>query len=228
MALATERAYEYESFGYEANVQIPEADRFDLDIGSSFVIIGATNASPIRIQTATAHGKATGDVVTIAGVMGNTAANGTHVVTVIDADEMDLLNSWGNGAFSQPSFTADDTTDTITSAGHGLSDDRAVRLFTDGVLPGGLSVGTTYYVINATADTFQLSATLGGSAIDITDTGTGAHSFAGGTLQELLATLPASIVGIIRLTNEFLPWNVCSTPGLPRFIVAARHRVRSF
>jgi hypothetical protein len=212
MALALEVAYEYESFGYEANVQIPEADRFNLDVGSAFVIIAASNASPIRIQTATAHGKTSGDVVTITGVMGNSAANGTHVVIVIDADELDLFNSAGNGAFSRPSFTADDTTDTITSAGHGLSDDRAVRLFTAGTLPGGLSLATTYYVVNSTLNTFQLSATLGGSAIDITGTGTGAHSFAGGSLQAVLATLPASIVGIIRLTNEFLPWNVCSTP----------------
>jgi len=214
MALALERTYEYESFGYEANVQIPEVDRFELDLGSSFIIIAASNATPIRIQTATAHGKATGDLVTIIGVMGNTAANGTYIITVFDTDEFDLNNTVGNGAFVQPEFTADAGTDTITSVDHGLPNDRAVRLFTTGALPGGLAVGTTYYVVSAAADTFQLSATLGGSAIDITDTGTGTHTFAGGALQQILASMPNSIVGIMRITSEFLPWNICSTPGV--------------
>jgi hypothetical protein len=33
---------------------------------------------------------------------------------------------------------------------------------------GGLTNGTNYFIISATANTFQLSATSGGSAIDIT------------------------------------------------------------
>ena len=43
-----------------------------------------------------------------------------------------------------------------------------------GTLPAGLSTGTTYYVISYTASTgvLQVSATLGGSAVDITDDGT--------------------------------------------------------
>ena len=44
--------------------------------------IAATNETPIKIRTAAAHGLATGDRVTIAGVPGNTAANGTFTVTV--------------------------------------------------------------------------------------------------------------------------------------------------
>lgn len=43
-----------------------------------------------------------------------------------------------------------------------------------GTLPAGISAGTTYYVIAYTASTgvLQVSATLGGSTIDITDDGT--------------------------------------------------------
>ena len=44
--------------------------------------IAATNETPIKIRTATPHGLATGDRVAIAGVRGNTAANGTFTVTV--------------------------------------------------------------------------------------------------------------------------------------------------
>ncbi len=44
--------------------------------------VAATNETPIKIRTAAPHGLATGDRVTIAGVQGNTAANGTFTVTV--------------------------------------------------------------------------------------------------------------------------------------------------
>ena len=45
-----------------------------------------------------------------------------------------------------------------------------------GTLPAGLSLATTYYVISYTASTgaLQVSATAGGSAVDITDVGTAA------------------------------------------------------
>ena len=42
-------------------------------------ITGATNATPIQITSA-AHGYSNGDIVTISGVLGNEAANGTHKV----------------------------------------------------------------------------------------------------------------------------------------------------
>lgn len=48
-------------------------------------ITNATNAAPI-VVTATAHGFVTNDLVTVASVGGNTAANGSWFVTKIDAD----------------------------------------------------------------------------------------------------------------------------------------------
>jgi hypothetical protein len=54
-------------------------------------IAGATNATPIVIDTTpTAHGLATDDVVTIGGVLGNTAANGVWAVTVSDGTHFSL------------------------------------------------------------------------------------------------------------------------------------------
>ena len=47
-----------------------------------------------------------------------------------------------------------------------------------GGAPAPLVAGTTYYIINNTGSTFQLAATSGGSAIDITTTGSGTHSLA--------------------------------------------------
>ena len=60
---------------------------------------GAANTSPI-VVTEDDHGFLTGDFVQIAGVAGNTAANGESVVTVIDANTFSLNNSNGNGAYS--------------------------------------------------------------------------------------------------------------------------------
>lgn len=66
--------------------------------GSTGVVADATNASPINIEDV-AHGLTTGDVVTVVGVTGNTAANGTWVITVIDPDNFTLNGSVGNGAY---------------------------------------------------------------------------------------------------------------------------------
>ncbi len=65
------------------------------DTGS---ITGATNASPI-VASSSGHGLSTGDRVTISGVTGNTAANGTFVVTVLSSDTFSLDGSVGNGAY---------------------------------------------------------------------------------------------------------------------------------
>lgn len=62
-------------------------------------ITGATNASPIVI-TCAAHGLTTGTLVTISGVLGNTAANGTFTATVVNANSFSLDGSTGNGAYT--------------------------------------------------------------------------------------------------------------------------------
>ena len=74
-------------------------------------------------------------------------------------------------------FTANAATDIITSAAHGLSNEDRVVLTTTTTLPAGLSLLTKYYIINATTNTFQLSATLNGSAVNFTDAGTGTHTY---------------------------------------------------
>jgi len=65
-------------------------------------------------------------------------------------------------------------TDIISLDNHGLSDDDAVtfRAESGGTLPGGIVAGTTYYVLRQTDSTFKVSATEGGSAVDITSAGT--------------------------------------------------------
>jgi len=77
-------------------------------------------------------------------------------------------------------FNVNATTNVLTATGHPIATGDVVRLCnTGGALPAGLSTNTNYYVIGVSGDTLQLSATSGGSAIDITGTGTGTH-FIGG------------------------------------------------
>ena len=61
-------------------------------------ISAATNASPIQITTAT-NAFVTGQTVVISGVTGNTAANGTFTITVINNTNFTLNDTVGNGAY---------------------------------------------------------------------------------------------------------------------------------
>ena len=70
-------------------------------------------------------------------------------------------------------FTTDDKLD-ITSHGF-LNDDRIMVTSSSQDLPAGLDSATVYYVINKTTNDFELSLTSSGSAVDITDNGTGTH-----------------------------------------------------
>lgn len=73
-------------------------------------------------------------------------------------------------------FTAVASTDVLTWRGYTPVNGDVYRLSNSGgALPGGLSVDTDYYVVNASGSTSKLSLTAGGSAVDITDTGNGIH-----------------------------------------------------
>jgi hypothetical protein len=59
---------------------------------------------------------------------------------------------------------------TVNITAHGLANTTTVRI-NYSTTPTGLSNGTTYYVVNAAANTLQLSLTSGGAAINITSAG---------------------------------------------------------
>lgn len=63
--------------------------------------------------------------------------------------------------------------DAIQSAAHGLADNDRVMVFNVFAesLPTGLTEGTIYYVVTSTTDSFEVSATLGGSSVNITGIG---------------------------------------------------------
>jgi hypothetical protein len=61
------------------------------------VVTNTTNATPI-VVTVTGHGYSDGDGVQIAGVTGNTAANGDWAIANTTANTFELIDSSGNGA----------------------------------------------------------------------------------------------------------------------------------
>jgi hypothetical protein len=68
--------------------------------GGTVAVTGATNATPIVIATGANHGFITGAIITVASVGGNTAANGTWTITVVDPTHFSLNTSVGNGAYT--------------------------------------------------------------------------------------------------------------------------------
>lgn len=85
-------------------------------------------------------------------------------------------------------FTADASTNIFTATAHGMANDLEIRLDTTSSLPSPLNSSTNYYVINQTANTFQLATTVGGGAIDITTAGGGTMVVRGGTPINLTTT----------------------------------------
>lgn len=85
----------------------------------------------------------------------------------------------------------------FTATGHGLAAGDAVIFATTGALPTGLTAGTIYYVISAglTSDDFEVSATVGGSAINTTGTQSGTHTM---TMQTKTISSALTSLGVLR------------------------------
>lgn len=81
------------------------------------------------------------------------------------------------GGYAAAIASVDATADTLTHAGlRTLVNDQVLRLSNSGgALPAPLVAGTEYYAKNVASKTFQVAATAGGSAINLTDTGSGVH-----------------------------------------------------
>ena len=92
----------------------------------------------------------------------------------------------------------------VTDAAHGFVNGDRVVLSTTGALPTGLSAGVRYYVVNATTNTYQLSLTSGGAAINTSGTQTGTHYSVGSNIAITAVAITddgsTDGVGNVRLT----------------------------
>jgi hypothetical protein len=139
-----------------------------------------------------------------------TAGNGVTLQFTGEADSLYVSKFAVKAYCPVRTFTVNAGTDVFTSEGHGFVNNMEVRLFTTTTLPAGSALATSYYVIDATTDTFKLSATVGGASINVTDTGTGTH-----TVQQItsfdLRTNPVdagAFIGAVALptTNTWQTW----------------------
>lgn len=122
---------------------------------------------------------------TIAAASGGTRSLSSDVTFNVPAGDVAVIGFWNstgpvfhgwapNGpASNNPQAAyAEATSDTINLDGHGLS--NGMRVFVmplADALPAGTAATTLYYVVGADADSFQLSLTSGGAAVDITADG---------------------------------------------------------
>jgi hypothetical protein len=129
-----------------------------VDTFNEFIITSNTvNASPMLFNLSTTAGLKEGQPVS--------AASGIPAGTLIE-------KVYAGKSISFVENNTDDITDTFTLNGHGLENGNVVT-FEGSSLPTGISTGTFYYIISASANTFQISTTFGGSALNFTTTGAG-------------------------------------------------------
>lgn len=122
------------------------------------VVVGLTNdafyyiirldANNLQFATTSANASA-GTAINISAPAGGD----THTITLVDASFLDAAVSSGD--------------DTITITAHGFSNGNRLKYVSTSAVTG-LTTAVIYYVVGATANTIQLSATSGGAAINLT------------------------------------------------------------
>jgi len=122
------------------------------------------------------------------------------------ASASDLSVPLASGALSNPgrAVDVDATLDLCVLDMHGLATDDPVEVRAEGFagsLPSPLMAGTTYYAIVLSQSRFQLAASVGGAAIDLTTAG-----------ENMIATFPAPVDAALawasRVIDEHLPAHV--------------------
>lgn len=105
--------------------------------------------------------------------------------------------------------TFTDSTDTVGLTAHGFANGTPIS-FASIVTTTGITENTTYYVVNATTNDFQVAATVGGFALPLTSDGTGTIL---AYKQALVSITP--LTGGATITGFSFPKN--STAGLQNY-----------
>ena len=116
------------------------------------------------------------------GASGQYVATDTGIISVWNGSYWADVNGWNLITETGAPIRRATVTITIATPGvvtlnaHGFAANQAVVFRTTGALPTGLALNTTYYVRNPTANTFEVSATVGGASINTTGAQSGVHS----------------------------------------------------
>lgn len=128
-----------------------------------------SGGSPAYARLSATFGTASGGARTLSGSLTFNVGAGNTVSWIGFWDALTLGNFVGyspNGGVPKE-FVTDTLANNIRSPGHGYAANQMI-VFYNGTVPGGVTQGTAVFVINPTADTFQVAATSGGVAIAIT------------------------------------------------------------
>jgi hypothetical protein len=153
----------------------------DPGTGSTFTGTEATGGSPAYARQAVTWGAAASGAKSNSGALTfDVPAGSYHAFGLFNAvsgngagNFMGYLPFGGSVKGFGTCESADVTANTIASSAHGLvNGDRVMvyNVFAES-LPTGLTEGTLYFVVGAATDTFQVSLTSGGAAVDITAVG---------------------------------------------------------
>lgn len=162
---------------------------------ATIIVNGSVRAISV---TTSGVGYATAPRVFITGGSGSGAtATATISGGVINAI---TVTAAGTGYLTEPAVsfdvvvTATNATERFNATAHGFVDTDRVSFTSTGTLPTGITAGTQYYVVNKTANDFQVSLTSGGAAVTFTTDGTAtisAHTGAPTTVATATASLNA-------------------------------------
>jgi len=153
---------------------------------------------------------ASAQVITVTGNYGVDTATTKSVTTTAQSTVVPMANTTGmvvgqfvtgtrTGITSGISVTSDVTANTLTLTAHGLTDGKQISFATLGTTTG-ITAWTIYFVVGATANTFQVALTAGGAAIDLT-----------GTNGTLTARYPSFITSIITNVSVTLDTPTATT-----------------
>lgn len=140
--------------------------------------IGSANTITLTNNWGSQTAISTASVATVSGTKVLTMASTAGLVAGMEMT--------GTGiAGTAVSVTIQTAADTVTLTAHGIPNGTQMS-FSTIVTSTGIAIKTIYYVINATANTFQIALTAGGSAINITGSdGTGTITYPN-TIQSIV------------------------------------------
>jgi hypothetical protein len=147
--------------------------------------LGVTHASLHTAYSATGANEVTGGSpayarksITLAAASGGSRAASTQPVFDVPAGTYRWFGFWdavSGGNFlgmvpiggDEKEYTTDTATEKIRCPAHGYVADQKI-VFYNGTVPGGLTAGTVYFVRAPGTDDFEVAATAGGAAINLT------------------------------------------------------------
>lgn len=136
------------------------ASRFWVTQPVSGAIVSPTSPPQVRLTVSSTTGMTTGDVRTVAGIVGTTEANGTWTITVIDGTHIDLqgttfANLYTSGGSVNGKWDATNTNNWVSSSG-GTNYGQTVPGSADGATFDGSSGGGTV-TVNTTISVASLT-----------------------------------------------------------------------